>query len=66
MVTAEQITIGIVDQKKVRGLEMAADKEIHLVAAEIVSVQEGGHYRDWDQEDLDSEDDPKSAVLLLQ
>ena len=45
---------------------MAADKEIHPVAAEIVSVQEGGHYRDWDQEDLDSEDDPKSAVLLLQ
>ena len=42
---------------------MAADEEILPGAAEIVSVQEGGCHCDGDQESLDRDDDPKSAVV---
>ncbi len=41
---------------------MAAEKEILPGAAEIVSVQEGGCHHDGDQEDLDRDDEDKSAV----
>ena len=49
--------------KEVRGLEMSADEEILPGAAEIVSVQEGGCHRDGNQDDLDGDDDEKSAVV---
>ena len=42
---------------------MAAEKEILPGAAEIVSVQEGGCHHDGDQEDLDRDDEDKSAVF---
>ena len=42
---------------------MAAEKEILPGAAEIVSVQEGGRHRDRNQEDLDNDDEDKSAVV---
>ena len=48
---------------EVGGLEMTAEKEILPGAAEIVSVQEGGRHRDGNQEDLDSDDEGKSAMF---
>ena len=42
---------------------MATEKEILPGAAEIVSVQKGGRHCDGDQEDLESDDEDKSAVV---
>ena len=42
---------------------MAAEKEILPGAAEIVSVQEGSHHRDGDQDDFNINDEEKSAVV---